>query len=343
MRTERFNILKMGQRKLKNYATGIVSCALLIALASCDRNGQLPVESDLPGEKAELEVSRIGLDDTAENRAPSVSGIPTSADVGFYLKGDNGYTQVYNRKGNYDATKSAWIPNTTIFLGSNTATLAIYYPYDNAQSTTTGKLALTSVLREKSASDHSSRTDKDIWSDCFTANLLSCFGTNKITRDLKHIYTRMLITLVKDATFIGNGDWTKVELAGAGVYRTASFNPLEATKLNAYSGHSTSGFSCTFDAKTVSATASPTTDLLLVPTTDMSSDMELTVTVSGKAMKVTIPKEKFTEVTSGSYRMLPEKQYNLTIILRPTDLEVATLNTTDWEPVTVSGDHGTTN
>lgn len=343
MRTERFNILKMGRRRLTYYAPGIVSCILLVALAACDRDGQLPGESNLPGEKAALEVSQLGLDNTVENRAPSVSGIPTSAKVGFYLKGDQGYTQVYNREGGYDTGKSAWVPNTDIFLGSNTATLAIYYPYSNAQSTASGKLALTSVLREKSASDHSSRTDKDIWSDCFTANLLSCSGTNTITRNLTHVYTRMLITLIKDATFIGNGEWTKVELAGAGVYQTASFDPLEATKLNAYSGYATAGFSCTFDAKTVSTSASPTTDLLLVPTTNMSSDMVLTVTVSGKAMKVTIPKTKFTDVGSGNYRMLPEKQYNLTIILRPTDLEVAILNTTDWDPVTVSGDHGTTN
>lgn len=343
MRTERFNILKMGRRRLKYYAPGIVSCIWLVALASCDRNEQLPAENQLPGEKAALEVSQIGLDNTVENRAPSTSGVPTTAQVGFYLKGDQGYTAVYNREGSYDSGKSAWVPATTIFLGSNTATLAIYYPYSNAQSTTSGKLALTSVLREISASDHSSRTDKDIWSDRFTANLLSCSGTNTITRNLTHVYTRMLITLIKDATFIGNGEWTKVELAGAGIYKTASFDPLEATKLNAYSGHTTAGFNCTFDAKTVSAASSPTTDLLLVPTPNMNSDMVLTVTVSGKAMKVTIPKTKFTDVGSGNYRMLPEKQYNLTIILRPTDLEVATLNTTNWDPVTITGDHGTTN
>lgn len=343
MRTVRFSILKTERMNLRHYTLSVISCTLLAAFASCSQSEQLPVENNLPGEKVALAVSQIGLDNDVANRAPSTSGVPTTANVGFYLKGDNEYTAVYNREGGYDGTKSVWTPNTTIYLGSNTATLAIYYPYDNAQSPATGKLALTSILREVSVSDHASRTDKDIWSDCFTANLMSCFGTNKISRNLTHVYTRMLITLVKDATFIGDGSWTKVELAGAGVYKTASFDPLQATKLNAYSNHATAGFSCTFEAKTVSTSASPTTDLLLVPTTDMGSDMVLTVTVSGKEMKVTVPKEKFTKVSTGTYRMLPEKQYNLTIILRPTDLEVAGLNTTDWEPVTVNGDHGTTN
>lgn len=343
MRTVRFSILQRERMKLRHCAFSVVSCTMLAAFASCGQSEQLPEDSNLPGEKVALAVSRIGLDNDVANRAPSTSGVPTSAKVGFYLKGDQGYTAVYNREGGYNNTTSVWTPNTTIYLGSNIATLAIYYPYDNVQSTSTGKLTLTSILREKSASDHASRTDKDIWSDCFTANLLSCFGTNTISRNLTHVYTRMLITLVKDNSFVGDGSWTKVELAGAGVYRTASFDPLQATKLNAYSNHATAGFSCTFDAKTVSATASPTTDLLLVPTTDMGSDLVLTVTVSGKAMKVTVPKEKFTETSVGVYRMLPEKQYNLTIILRPTDLEVAGLNTTDWDPVTVNGDHGTTN
>lgn len=341
MSTERLMNKKMERRRLKYQMLYIASYALLTVFASCDRNEQLPAESILPGEQVALEVTGIGLDNAVANRALTASAVPTDSKIGFYLKGDQGYTHVYNREGAYNTTKSKWVPSTVIYLGSNTATLAIYYPYDKDQSTSSGKLKLTSILRENS--DHTSRTDMDIWSDRFTANLLSCFGTNKIERNLTHVYTRMFITLKKDDTFIGDGKWTGVKLEGGGVYTNASFDPLEATKKNAYSDYSTLGFACTFDEKTVSTATNPTTDLLLVPTGDMSTDLKITVTVSGKAMEVTIPKTMFTEYETGKYRLVPEKQYNLTIILRPTDLEVSSLKTIDWEPVDLSGKFETTN
>lgn len=342
MATKRLMNKKMERRGLKYQVLCIASYALLAVFASCGQEEEHTAENTLPGERVPLELAEIGLDNAVTGRA-TTTGIPTDGFIGFYLKGDQGYSAVYNRKGSYDTSISKWVPSTPIYLGSNTATLAIYYPYDDKQSTTSGKLALTSILREKSASDHASRTDKDIWSDRFTANLLSCFGTNTIQRNLTHVYTRMVITLVKDGTFVGDGTWTGVKLEGGGVYKNASFDPLGENKLNAYSGYSGVDFECSFDAKTVSTTESPTTDLLLVPTQDMSSDLVITVTVSGKAMKVTVGKEKFSQYETGKYRLLPERQYNLAIILRPTDLEISSLTTTDWTEVTVPGDHGTTN
>lgn len=343
MATKRLMNKKMERRRLKYQVLCIAGYALLTVFASCGQEEERTAENTLPGERVPLELAEIGLDNAVTSRAPAETEVPYGHIIGFYLKGDNGYTAVDNRRGHYESTKGKWIPDTPIYLGSNTATLAIYYPYSAGQSSWGNRLAVTSVLREKSKTNHTSSTDLDIWSDRFQANLLSCFGTNKIERKLTHIYARMFITLVKGDDFVGNGTWTKVRLEGGDVYTSAQFDPLEENKLNAYSNYINQYVNCEFDAKTVAKNTPATTDILLIPSKDMTSDLVIIVTVSGKDMKVTIPKERFTQYVTGKYRLLPEKQYNLTIILRPTDLEVSSLKTTDWDPVTVSGTHETTN
>ncbi|MEB3373949.1 fimbrillin family protein [Bacteroides sp. CR5/BHMF/2] len=117
-----------------------------------------------------------------------------------------------NRKGVYKADENLWLPTDSIWLSGIAAKLALYYPYDAAQ-TTAGKLNLTSAVRTDDT--------KDLWSTRFEADS----HTKDISLTLTQLYSRLSITFVKltDAEYTGTSALTGLKLAGAGIYSAATY------------------------------------------------------------------------------------------------------------------------
>lgn len=147
-------------------------------------------------------------------------------------------------------------------------------------------------------------------------------GDNLIFNNLKPVCTRLNITLSKKSTYTGPGEWTKLVLSGANLYQRGTYNPLP-DNVTAQSG---AGYTQTF--------ASPksidggTIDLRLLPVASLTQDLTVAMTVDGKEMSVTVPKEKF-----NGTKMERGVSYTLAIMVSTVGISVQSLEYTQWENV----------
>lgn len=309
----------------------LAAFALVAILAACDRNeAEAEQRTDGP-ETAYLELDQIGVEGNVLSRAtPATTDVPTTGTIGFFRRNTNGYEVVNNNKGVWKLSavtkKNAWIPDPMIKVGTTDATIAIYYPY---VETNTSVLFLTAG---QLGTVIDGKTVQETWCKRFTYNSLSSYGDNKVSIELKHVYSKLKITLKRGTGFIGTPDWTKVKLTGAGICQRANFYPLDkdAPELTSYNRvvgplDLTLSPTITFDKD-----SSTPVELLLIPY-GFADDITITITLGGKEMDVKIPNASF----DGQFA--PGKQYNLTITVNPTDLEVASLKTTDWTYVNLTG------
>lgn len=302
------------------YLRIVLGLPLFMALfTGCSQADEYQGITDDGAEKRLLGVTLLAAPATTpQTRAATVTALPTDSEVGFFLQAAApDYAAVNNTKGVYKADESLWLPTDSIWLTGVAAKLAVYYPYDAAQ-TTAGKLNLKAAVRTDDA--------KDLWSTRFEANN----RTKDIKLTLTQLYSRLSFTFVKlaDAEYTGTSALTQLKLEGAGIYDGATFAVIDSTYVYATAGYTavlTDVIIAGIDPTAVDATK---VDLLLPPYGTLTGDLTLTATVDTKEMKITIPKAKL------SNTLAPGKQYNITVKLKPTALVLSSVKTTDWDSQT---------
>lgn len=284
-------------------------------LSSCE-NSDTAERQVILTEELPLSISRVDIPDKPASRA---AALDQSKHIGFYRTSDNGYTALNNIEGQYSSGK--WTPVSNINLGQNTAKLAVYYPYTAGAGAT---IPLSAAVFNG---------DESIFlcAKRFDATNQSIYGSNSISVILDHVYTRLKITLAKGTNYNASAkpDWTILKVQNAGMKSNGTYNPLTdtypATSGNNY--YEVSGMT----GKQLGD--SPAVDLRLIPCT-LSGNLEITITVGGKAMSVSTAKIPDGKLERG-------KQYNLTITVDPTSLAISSISTLDWTSSTVSGDYET--
>lgn len=302
----------------------IIACCLfgLSLLASCAQDDNLPGGSPADSRPALLGLSTLQAadmaGDEAATRAVATPDYPKDQFIGFFVKEDktNGYPACNNRQGTYNNARKLWLPTPdSIWLNNHDADIAIYAPYDAAQ-TATAALTLTACLRPADGS-------KDIWCKRFTANNKS----KDLTATLEHVYTRLCITVTLDADYKAEAKLTDIALAGDDIYAGTTYKPFEAVPY--IYDENNKGVSLTPTKVLNTTTTSATYDLLLIPTaagTTLTDDLTLTLTVDGKIMRVKIAKEKFTDT-----KLEAGKQHNINLKLTPGKLTLSSVTVVEWD------------
>lgn len=256
--------------------------------------------------------------DAPHTRAAAITPLPIDSEVGFFVQASGtDYAAVSNRQGSYVADEALWLPTDSIWLTGVKTNIAVYYPYDNAQ-TTAGALKLTSAVRTDAS--------KDLWSTHFEANN----RTKDIKLTLTQLYSRLSITFVKlaDTEYTGTSELKQLKLEGAGIYDEATYHPLDGTYTYGTAGYIATLTDITIKGTDPKATDATKVDLLLPPYKTLAEDLTIIATVDTKEMKIIIPKAKLANTLAAG------KQYNLLVKLKPMALVLGDIKTTDWDSQT---------
>lgn len=316
----------------------VAAFSILALFAACDRNETEPEQKTEGPETACVELDQIGMEGSVLSRATDV---PTDGTIGFYRNAVNGYSAVTNVTGTWKKStvtgRNAWIPTSEMIkVGTDDATMAIYYPHVKSNDGNPDFIKLYVGQLGKPSPVESTFIVQETWSKRFNYNSLSSYTTAFNVGELKHVYSKLKIILERktgDNGFVGSPEWTKVTLLGGGIKKDSQFYlfRFEEPALNSYDlGHVPGKLEIPLNPKNEFSGNSSEVELLLIPG-NISGDITITITLGGKDMDVKIPNASF----DGQFA--PGKQYNLTITVNPTDLEVASLKTTDWTNVTVPG------
>lgn len=301
-------------RHLPTISTGAL--ATLLLFASCSKD---TVPADDVGSRPgllQLGTLQTSVVNGAATRTVTTTDYPITGQIGFFVKADAAkkYAACDNYKGTYDATRAKWVPAPEILLNENTAVIAVYAPYDITQ-TLPAALKLTACLRPADGS-------RDIWCKRFTANNQSASIS---TLTLEHVYTRLSLTLSRDAEYKEEARLTDIALTGNEIYAGTTYNLLK-TAPYAYDGDP--GFVASSTQVLSDASLTAAYDMLLIPTVPLTEDITLAFTVNGKKMWVVIAKEKFTD-TAG--KLEAGKQYNINLKLVPGKLEIVSVAVVKWD------------
>lgn len=268
--------------------------------------------------QSEHTVVSLGLDrvHVAELPVSRSTVIPAVGKIGFFVEGDEHYTEVNNMEGAYITERQRWIPNDSIWLNNATAHIGVYYPYDLFQDTPQ-KLLLKAAIRPVDGS-------KDLWSNRFTADNVK----QNIDIELKQLYTRLRLTFIQDADAIYTGDanMTHLYITGADIYSGAFYTPVNG-EYGDYTGigRFNSGIE---QIKIVGTDATSSDavciDLLMIPVTTLTEPVTVEATIDGKVMSITIPKDKLRGTLAAGHL------HNIVIKLKPTSLVFSDIKIEDW-------------
>ena len=311
------------------FLLGIMPVSIALLAASCE-GGEMP-DSHAGGKEVALQVASLALTGEATvSRAAASTDIVTSKNVGFFVKAESGkYVAQSNLKGVYTTITpspllQAWVPSPdSIWLNNHDATVMVYYPYAPTQSTST--LTLAPKLYPATGDDG------DLSYVRFTANNRYLVeGDKKIDLTLNPVYSRLVVTVVKDADYPTEVKINKITVSGASICRSAT---LDMTT-GGYS-RTTGAVAATFTDKTVGLAgdaSSASIDLLLIPNT-LTGNVSLTLEPDGKPTTAVIDRGKFNDQLEAG------KKYTLTVKLKPGALTPAVGNVTleDWSAVSGVG------
>lgn len=301
----------------------LILIAVVAVLSSCTKEDSISGSS----ERALLQFTTVNQQEKGEvaTRALKTSPYDTSKEIGFYVKADatHQYLARNNYKGTYSTARKLWLPQDSIWLNENNADILVYAPYDNTLPAD-GKVDLT-------AREYTETDSKHYMYKRFTAN---CY-THSPTVTLGFAYARFVITVTRHenyptgTTYIGG-----CKLKGDQIYEKAEFRPMNSSP---YTYGATKDVIITLNpTKTLdNSTTSVSFDYLLVPTS-LTGDVTVDITVDSKPMRAVLKANLFT----GS-KLEEGKQYNVTIKLKPSELEVTAVTITGWTDEIITDDNDT--
>lgn len=304
-----------------------VCLALSLFSACAEDNNRPDTHTDAPVALL-LPSAQIRSEFAATTRA--VKELPTTEAIGFFVQADGSYyKEANNIEGSFQS--GAWQAKDaakTIWLNNKDAKIGVYHPYSAAQ---TAAQALNLAAAGYDAA-------KDLSATCITVNNRADMTTLSAT--LTHVYSRLSLTFLRNAGYTGDAKMSAVSLSAGNLFGQGTYNPVTGVYALNNSTVNYPDFSATPKDVTDKAESTASFDWLLPPTKEansatdaaLSGDLTVTVTVDGKAMRVAIPKEKFT----GS-RLGAGTHHSVTIYLQPTGLTLNSVKITDWVAVDVDG------
>lgn len=301
-------------RYKKHSLTLCIGTLIAMVLSSCSQ-GVLS-EEGADNRPVLLQLQSLQTDGMSETATRALD-YPTSRLIGFFMQANalSNYVACNNYKGAFSGTPGRWVSTPDIFLNANTAKIAVYAPYDPMQ-TTPEALNLTACLRPENDAS------KDIWCETFSATNSSILSS--IT--LKHVYTRLILTVSRSAEYTAEALLTDITLEGNEIYPSATYNFFNNSEPYTYSGllkFSTASIQM-LDAEHTTAKY----DMLLIPTRTLTGNITLTFTVNGQKMQTIIDKARF---TISSNKLEAGKQYNVNLRLTPGKLKIVSVSLVDWD------------
>lgn len=264
----------MNEKNLK--IVRLLPAALMLAIAACS-----PLQDETPpggNEQVELIVGDVSIADAGSTTRNTTI---TTGKLWLSILNANGYA---GRRGLvYECNGGVWTCPTSVILNStNFIVLYVYYPQD--KFSVNGDVIRFSVQKYSADNDlcYAIGAKKNV----HAGNPVASFA-------LKHAYTRIRLSITREAAFTGTGNITAYNLKAA----TGSIN-LDCSK-NLQSGTwssgnpSTTGYTIGLSTTVTAGTANTACDMLVPPQLTPADGFTITLTIDGNARSVTIPKDKF--------------------------------------------------
>ena len=184
-----------------NYRIGLLWGAIAI-LASCT---QVEIQESAPEQEHWTETVFLQIGNAGLSTVVSRATLNTDGEqIGIFVKEDSEYQVVSNRLFTYNKPKVTWETDNAVLLRTPVATLGSYYPWKSSR---------TQLIPMK-CQEYTS--EEDISAAAFTAN-----NRNHIANlNMKHIYSRLVVTFVKGTgvnAYHGDAKVTAFSLKGDGV------------------------------------------------------------------------------------------------------------------------------
>lgn len=314
----------------KSYHCLLLSALLLSACAGEDTGVTGGGELQRPDTPVPFALSSVYAESPIRTRASATTEeLDKSKIIGFYARipvstatrSQEAYVEQGNVKGQY--TEAKWQPvSEKIWLNHQTASIAVYAPYDMNQPTKHLNLSASLLKTDES---------NDIVAGSVEANNHTVIEPG-VSVTLSHIYTSLQFSFVKDDNYLSDVEINKLEMTGDDIFGKASYDPITGTYTADESKTEVSlplSPSLTVPtAAAVSSGTSATVTLLLIPIRQtFGSDAYLWVnTKDGKRMKLIIKKETFSEQRP----FAPGKQYRFSVKLSPSEMEITGVEIADW-------------
>ena len=266
---------------------------LIVGWSSCS---QVEVADSVGGENGEIPLE-IRATTGAEVDTRAVTAVEmTEGTLGIFRLPETDYTALENIRYNRVAGEN-WKPaSTVIYVGATYARLCAYAPYNsvefkNSSLKTEAGLTMQTYAAEKDMRFAVSGGD-EVWKKTPTANF-----------ELKRAYARLVLSVVRDATYPNTCKITKAKIkASAGNIITA--NTVDISTGTEGSGTQTPQYIHTVttglkDGFAIGVTDDTSFDWLL-PQQTFSGGGVLTLTVDGMDYSVTIPADKLSTFVRGT-------------------------------------------
>ena len=266
---------------------------LIVGWSSCS---QVEVADSVGGENGEIPIE-IRATTGAEVDTRAVTAVEmTEGTLGIFRLPETDYTALENIRYNRVAGES-WKPaSTVIYVGATYARLCAYAPYNsvefkNSSLKTEAGLTMQTYAAEKDMRFAVSGGD-EVWKKTPTANF-----------ELKRAYARLVLSVVRDATYPNTCKITKAKIeASTGNIITA--NTVDISTGTEGSGTQTPQYIHTVttglkDGFAIGVTDDTSFDWLL-PQQTFSGGVVLTLTVDGMDYSVTIPVDKLSTFVRGT-------------------------------------------
>lgn len=314
----------------KSYQCLLLSVLLLSACAGED-TGATGGELQRPDTPVPFALSSVYAESSIRTRAGVTTELDKSKNIGFYAKipvsaatrSQEAYVEQGNVKGQY--TDDKWQPvSEKIWLNHQTASIAVYAPYDEQQPKEHLNLS-ASLLKDDESND--------IVAGSVEANNQTVIESG-VSVTLSHIYTALQFSFVKDDNYPSEVKINKLEMTGDDIYGSASYDPTTGTYTPVEPKKDVSLplpalLTVPTATEVSSGTPAATVTLLLIPIRQtFGSDAYLWVnTEDGKRMKLIIKKGTFNDQRP----FAPGKQYKFSVKLSPSEMEITGVEITDWE------------
>lgn len=292
-----------------NYRIGLLWGAIAV-LASCT---QVEIQESAPKQEQRTETVFLQIGNAGLSTVVSRATLNTGGEqIGIFVKEDSEYQVVSNRLFTYNKLKATWETDNAVLLRTPVATLGSYYPWKSSR---------TQPIPMK-CQEYTS--EEDISAAAFTADNRN----HTVNLNMKHIYSRLVVTFVKGTgvnAYHGDAKVTAFSLKGDGVNAEAFFDLFTGTQLKAPDKP--------IEWKDIDYQADHATkkamDCLIVPTS-LDGTLTFGATVDAKPMEGTV---SAAALCGTGKKLEAGKQYKLTLTVNPTGLEVSSLQVVDWDVI----------
>ena len=285
---------------LKKYGRFVpVVLGVSLLLCSCSAEGT-PTNNDY-GESVPLSIQNLYLEGELATRVAPGAVTADGATIAVFLTNAGGYTPIYNRT--YTCSGGKWNSTDPVYVDKRTGkALAVYDPNSvvsfGANSTITANTLQAQVYDEAK-----------LWYYDNT-NGAGVNNTTPAAFKMKPAYSRMVLQVERDATYLAACKITEVTLTSGGVF----FNDLPLDVSTGTLQGSSTAFNATTKPLLTKAEGfvtipigTKTIDLILPPQAVQSSGLVLSLKTDSEVRSVTIPYASLPKLESGTQYTVPLK------------------------------------